>query len=240
MSPLVIPIALEWVILVTTLAPVLLVGRFSKYPRLGLALWFSALLSSGIGALLAMSVAVASVFSTYAKLSSSPLGSPDWQLALLLSFAPWLILAISGIALALINQRLEPLVSTARKVTPLLDAAMKPWMAFEGRQVLTVELPVYLAAAVRGRILISRVATESLSENELQAVLWHELGHIRGRHNALRQLAALVRVLSPWLTATRALVHEVDRLIEIDADLYALKRVDSQLLRATRKKFFSS
>jgi len=239
-SPLVIPIALEWVILVTTLAPVLLVGRFSKYPRLGLALWFSALLSSGIGALLAMSVAVASVFSTYAKLSSSPLGSPDWQLALLLSFAPWLILAISGIALALINQRLEPLVSTARKVTPLLDAAMKPWMAFEGRQVLTVELPVYLAAAVRGRILISRVATESLSENELQAVLWHELGHIRGRHNALRQLAALVRVLSPWLTATRALVHEVDRLIEIDADLYALKRVDSQLLRATRKKFFSS
>lgn len=240
MSPLVIPIALEWVILVTTLAPVLLVDRFSKYPRLGLALWFSALLSSGIGALLAMSVAVASVFSTYAKLSSSPLGSPDWQLALLLSFAPWLILAISGIALALINQRLEPLVSTARKVTPLLDAAMKPWMAFEGRQVLTVELPVYLAAAVRGRILISRVAAESLSENELQAVLWHELGHIRGRHNALRQLAALVRVLSPWLTATRALVHEVDRLIEIDADLYALKRVDSQLLRATRKIFISS
>jgi Zn-dependent protease with chaperone function len=239
-SPLVIPIALEWVILVTTLAPVLLVGRFSKYPKLGLALWFIALLSSGIGALLALSVAVASVFSTYAKLSSSPLGSPDWQLALLLSFAPWLILAISGIALALINQRLEPLVSTAREVTPLLDAAMKPWMAFEGRQVLTVELPVYLAAAVRGRILISRVAAESLSENELEAVLWHELGHIRGRHNALRQLAALVRVLSPWLTATRALVHEVDRLIEIDADLYALRRVDSQLLRATRKKFISS
>ena len=240
MSPLVIPIALEWVILVTTLAPVLLVGRFSKYPKLGLALWFSALLSNGIGALLALSVAVASVFSTYAKLSSSPLGSPDWQLALLLSFAPWLILAISGIALALINQHLEPLVSTAREVTPLLDAAMKPWMAFEGRQVLTVELPVYLAAAVRGRILISRVAAESLSENELAAVLWHELGHIRGRHNALRQLAALVRVLSPWLTATRALVHEVDRLIEIDADRYALRRVDSDLLRATRKKFISS
>jgi Zn-dependent protease with chaperone function len=205
-----------------------------------LALWFSALLSSGIGALLALSVAVASVFSTYARLSTSTLGSPDWQLALLLSFAPWLILAISGIALALINQRLEPLVSTAREVTPLLDAAMKPWMAFEGRQVMTVELPVYLAAAVRGRILISRVAAEGLSENELEAVLWHELGHIRGRHNALRQLAALVRVLSPWLTATRALVHEVDHLIEIDADRYALRRVDSQLLRATRKKFISS
>lgn len=240
MTPLVIPIAIEWVILVTTLAPVLLVGRFSKYPRLGLALWFSALLSSGFGALLALSVAVASVFSTYAKLSSSPLGSPDWQFALLLSFAPWLILAISGIALALINQRLEPLVSTAREVTPLLNVAMQPRMVFRGRQVLSVELPVFLAAVVRGRILISSVAADSLSEGELQAVLWHELGHIRGRHNALKQLAALVRVLSPWLTATRALVHEVDRLTEIDADLYALRHVNQELLTSTRQRFLMS
>ena len=240
MSPLVIPIALEWVILVTTLAPVLLVGRFSKYPRLGLALWFSALLSSGIGALLALSVAVASVFSTYAKLSSSPLGSPDWQLALLLSFAPWLILAISGIALALINQRLEPLVSTVREVAPLLNVAMQSRMVFRGRQVLTIELPVYLAAVVRGRILISRVAADSLSDGELQAVLWHELGHIRGRHNALKQLAALVHVISPWLTATRALVHEVDRLTEIDADRFASKHVSPELLGITRAKFVSA
>jgi Zn-dependent protease with chaperone function len=209
-------------------------------PKLGLAVWFSALLSSGIGASLALSVALASVLGSYTRLSSSKLGSPDWQLALMLSFVPWLILAISGIALALINQRLEPLVSTAREAKPLLDAAMKPWMAFEGRQVLTIELPVYLAAVVRGRIVISRGAAAGLNERELQAVLWHELGHIRGRHNTLKQLGALVRVLSPWLTATRALVHEVDRLTEIDADLYAAKRVDSQLLLATRQKFISS
>lgn len=240
MSPLVIPIAFEWVIMVTTLAPVLLVGRFSNQPRLGLALWFSALLSSGVAAFLALSVAIASVFSTYAKLSSSPLGSPDWQLALVMSFAPWLILGISGIALALINHRLEPLVLAARDVTPLFDAASRKWRCFESLQVSIVSVPIMFAAASRRTILISQLAVDALDERELQAVLWHEIGHIRGRHNLLKRLALFVKVLSPWLNTTNAMVYEIDRLLEIAADTYALRHVDSELLVRTRRKFISA
>ena len=240
MSPLLIPIAIEWVILVTTLAPIVLVGRFYARPKLGLTLWFGSLLTSGLSAAVALGVAFSSVFSTYTKLLESPFGSTDWQSTLLVSFAPWLILAISGIALALVNQRLEPLVRVARESKPLIDAAVKPWMNFEGYEVCKIELPILLATTARRRILISGAAAEALDELELQAVLWHEVGHIRGRHNALKQLASLVRLLSPWLTASRALVLEVDRLAEFDADNYALRHVQSDLLHETRKKFISS
>ena len=240
MSPLLIPIAIEWVILVTTLAPLVLVGRFDARPKLGLTIWFGSLLSSGLAAAVALAVAFTSVFNTYAKLLETPFGSTDWQSTLVVSFAPWLILAISGIALALINQRLEPLINVARESKPLIDAAAKPWISFEGYEVFTIELPIFLAATVRGRILISRLAAEALDERELQAVLWHEVGHIRGRHNAFKQLASLVRLLSPWLTASKALVLEVDRLVEFDADVYALRHVHSDLLHATRNRFISS
>ena len=240
MSPLLIPIAIEWVILVTTLAPVVLVGRFDARPRLGITLWFGSLLSSGLAAAMALAVAFTSVFSTYVKLLETPFGSADWQSTLVVSFAPWLILAISGIALALINQRLEPLIIVARESKPLIDAAAKPWMTFEGHEVSTIEVPIFLAATARGRILISKIAAEALDELELQAVLWHEVGHIRGRHNALKQLASLVRLLTPWLTASKALVLEVDRLAEFDADDYALRHVDQELLTSTRRRFLIS
>lgn len=240
MTPLVIPIAIEWVILVTTLAPVILVGRFNSRPKLGLSLWFGFLLSSGIATTLALGVAVSTVFETYAKLRQSLVGSEDWLSAILVSFSPWLILAISGIALALINQRLEPLVSVARETKPLLEAASRPEKNFHGHPVAAVELPIMMAAVSRRKIFISRLALETLSETEIHAVLWHEVGHIRGRHNALKTLAGFVRVLSSWLTATQAMVFEVNRLIEIDADLYAFQHVDQKLLTSTRQKFLMS
>ena len=224
----------------TTLAPLVLVARFDSRPKLGLTLWFGSLLSGGLAAGVALTVAFSSIFKTYAKLLETPFGSTDWQSTLVVSFAPWLILAISGIALGLINQRLEPLINIARESKPLIDAAAKPWMTFEGHEVCTIELPIFLAATARGRIFISKVAAEALDDLELQAVLWHEVGHIRGRHNALKQLASLVRLLTPWLTASKALVLEVDRLAEFDADVYALRHVDQELLTSTRRRFLIS
>lgn len=240
MSPLIIPIAVEWVILVTTAAPLLLVGRFDKTPRLGLTIWFAAFLSSGIATALAIGIAIASIFETYLSLAANPVGSSGWLATLGISFAPWLILAISGIALALTNQRLEPILASAREVSPMLDAALRPWMKFQGFQVMRIELPIMVAAVSKGKILISTTAARTLRESELHAVLWHEIGHIRAGHNQLKQLAGFVRSLSPWLVASQALVNEVNRLSEIDADRFALRQVDPELLRATRSKFISS
>jgi len=238
-SPLIIPIAIEWVILVTTAAP-MLVGRFDRRPRLGLTLWFAAFLSSGLAAATAIAIAVASVFETYLNLLAEPLGSAGWLTVLGVSFAPWFILAISGVALALTNQRLEPILASARDLGPQLDSAMRPWMTFQGYQVMRIELPIMVAAVARGKILVSTSAAHGLRENELHAVLWHEIGHLRGGHNQLKQLAGFVQSLSPWLVASQALVNEVSRLAELDADRFALRHVEAELLSATRSKFISS
>ena len=239
MSPLLIPIAVEWVILVTTATPLLMVGRFGRTPRLGLIIWFAAFLSSGLATILAIGLAMSSIFETYLQLVSNPVGSSGWLATVTVSFAPWLILAISGIALALTNQRLEPILANARELSPHLEAALRPWMTFHGYQVMRIELPIMAAAVSKGKILISTTAARTLRESELHAVLWHEIGHFRGRHNQLKQLAGFVRSLSPWLVASQALVNEVHRLAELDADRFALRHVSPELLSATRSKFIS-
>jgi hypothetical protein len=53
----------------------------------------------------------------------------------------------------------------------------------------------------------------------------------------LKQLARLIRELSPALTASRALVGEVERLVEIAADMHALKKATAPTLRLARKLF---
>jgi Zn-dependent protease with chaperone function len=113
-------------------------------------------------------------------------------------------------------------------------------MKFQGYQVMRIELPIMVAAVAKGKILISTTAARTLRESELHAVLWHEIGHLRGGHNQLKQLAGFVRSLSPWLVASRALVNEVNRLSEIDADRFALRHVDQESLSTTRSKFISS
>lgn len=235
-----IPIAIEWVILVTTLAPLVLIGRFNNFPRMGLAVWFTALLSAGVAVVIALGIAVGSVITTYLTLVANPVGTESWLLALAASFAPWIILAIAGISLALVNQRIAPMIALANQTAPLLAAAAKPIREFAGLPVRSIQLSIMVAAAHRNSILISTAALESLDEAELEAVLWHEVGHIRGRHNQLKQLASLVLALSPWLAASRALVTEVERLAELEADRFAMKRVSSSLLAGTRAKFVSS
>jgi Zn-dependent protease with chaperone function len=189
---------------------------------------------------LAIGIAIASIFETYLQLASNPVGSSGWLSTLAVSFAPWLILAISGIALALTNQRLEPILASARESRPLLDSAVRPWMNFHGYEVSRIDLPIMVAAVVGGKILVSTSAERSLEARELDAVLWHEIGHIRGRHNQLKQLAGFICSLSPWLVASQALVNEVHRLAELDADLFATRHVESELLSATRSKFLSA
>ena len=189
MSTLLIPIAIEWVILVTTASPLLLIGRFENCPRIGLAIWFAALLSSGLATALAVGIAINSIFKTYLALVAEPLGSSEWLATLGVSFAPWVILAVSGIALGLANQQLEPILATARQTGPMFDAALRPLMKFEGYQVMSIDLPILVAAAAKGNVVVSTAASRSLVEAELAAVVWHEIGHLRGRHNQLKQLA---------------------------------------------------
>jgi Zn-dependent protease with chaperone function len=148
-----------------------------------------------------------------------------------------LALAIGGITLALINIKLEPMFESAREIVPLLDLGKQPLMNFMGTPIAVVQLPFAYALATNREILISQFAVDHLSKDELDAVLWHELGHVRYKHFALKRLARLIAALSWRLAASRAMVSEVERLCETAADKYALKKVTAPTLRLARKLF---
>ena len=236
---IIIPIALEWVILVTTLAPIFLPSRrlFLKLPNLGLFTWFAALLSAGVAAAAAASVMVWSIIETWLALEANPAGSPSWLAVFWASFAPWLILAAAGISLAVINLRIEPLVVAAKQTQPLFEGALRPVQNFMGVEVLEMPLPIVVAFTRKKQIVLSSQVRLVLSEAQYEAVLWHELAHISLRHNSLKKLAGFVRTLSPRLAASKALVVEVDRLCELAADKRALREVDAQTLQSGRRIF---
>lgn len=237
-APLVvIPLAFEWMILITTLAPLLLPNRFASRAQLGITVWFAAFLSAGIAAISILAISTWAYFDTWNALNSTTLGGQEWFAALLVSFVPWIALAIGGITLALINNRIEPLVANSKNIAPLLAMTKQPLMHFMGTRVFKVELPFAFALASNRDILISTFAINHLSQDELQAVLWHELGHVRQKHFAIKRLARFIRVLSPNLAASRSLVNEVEKLCEISADKYALKKVNAPTLKLARSLF---
>ena len=234
---LVIPLAIEWVIVVSTLAPILLPGKFQKSPQLGIAIWFTAFLSAGIATIAVLVFAVWAYLDTWTGLNNDELGSQSWFAALLVSFAPWVALAAGGITLALINNRIEPLIANSKEIAPLIAMTKQPLMHFMGTRVYLVELPFAFALASNRDILISSFAKDHLSQDELTAVLWHEVGHVKQKHFAIKRLARFIRALSPKLAASRALVNEVELLCEKSADRFALKKVNAPTLKLARSLF---
>jgi Zn-dependent protease with chaperone function len=87
------------------------------------------------------------------------------------------------------------------------------------------------------KILISRGALNALSVSELEAVLWHEYAHLAARHNALKRLAKMVALLAGFIRASKVMSYEIERLCEVAADNYAMKRVDPVVLKSARAKF---
>ncbi len=95
-------VLIEYVLLVSTAAPFILVNRFTKTPSVGIAVWFTLFFTAMAAAVLAVGIAIWSIVETYLLLQTKT----DIWLILAVSFAPWLLLAFAGILLALSNQRL--------------------------------------------------------------------------------------------------------------------------------------
>ena len=229
------PLALEWVVIASTIAP-LWFGLFTKRPRLGIASWFLLFLSSGIALLAAIVIAVWSVAYNFENLEKH---SENLFLTIFYSIAPWVLLAMAGIALNLINLRVELVVQNFKKLMsgPVLPA--KHLRTFKGVSVEVIEIDSVMAIALNRpkKILISRGALNALSDSELEAVLWHEYAHLAARHNALKRLAKMVALLAGFIRASKVMSYEIERLCEVAADNYAMKRVDPVVLKAARAKF---
>jgi Zn-dependent protease with chaperone function len=224
------------VVVASTIAP-LWINQFTKRPRLGIIAWLSLFLSAGLASLIAIAISIWAVIYNFITLEQH---KQNLFLTLAFSIAPWLIFAMAGIAINLINLKLEPIIANFKKLfsQPVLPA--KTFREFQGVDVQLIELDVPIALAISRpaqKILISAGAVARLSDSELDAALWHEIGHLRGRHNFIKRVVRLVDSLAPFIRASKVMSHEVDRLCEVAADNFALRHVDARTLHLARAVF---
>lgn len=237
------PLLIEWVLLVTVGAPLVLSNRkfLQRRPRLGLMLWFTLLLSAFLAAIGAIELGFLFVFELWLQLGTTSAGLANLAIVIFQSLAPWVLLAAASGVLVLVSTRLEPITEQAASIKSALSDSLVPNHIFEGVAVSWVAVPVPLAFVTRiegkPRIVISTAAKELLSEAELQAVLWHELGHIWGSHNLLRRIAYLVKTLTPRLPVSASMVANVELLCELEADGFAVTKVKPEDLASARAKF---
>ncbi len=180
----------------------------------------------------AVGIAAWSIIETYYLLQTA---TNIW-LILAASVAPWLMLAFAGILLALSNQKLEPLFRAAKQFDQLAQLARREVESFHKAKVYELEIPGFIALTQGYAIYLSK-ASFDLPEKQLNAILWHEYGHIRLRHQRLKRFTSLMLQLAPWFVVSRGFSAEVARLCEIAADKYAMKRVYPKDLAVARSHF---
>ena len=91
----------------------------------------------------------------------------------------------------------------------------------DGRRITVVEAAEPTAYCVPGRepeIVLTRGALQRLSPAELDAVVAHELAHLRGRHHLCVAWAAVPAEAFPFVPLLRVAADEVARLVEWCAD----------------------
>lgn len=218
--------------LVTIAAPMFFAGRFRKTPSLGIYLWLVSVSSSILASAVAFGIGLWSVFQTYVALQAE---AALWS-ALISSFAPWVLLALAGVLLAVANQRLAPLFEIKPELGSLDDLGGRWIRDYRRARVVELEIPGYFALT-RGKTIYLSSQSFALPERQLEAVLRHEYGHIALGHQRIKRFAYLIYQLLPWVVASRALRSEIDALCEIAADNYALRRVYSKDLFEARRLF---
>jgi hypothetical protein len=218
-------ILIEWVMLITVAGPLFFAGRFNKTPNIGIWFWFTILISAVLATAVSVVIATASIFTTWQNLAAGQ----SLGITLLGSFAPWVLLGAAGILLALANQRLAPLFTIKEKQDPLADRTARQIMAYRKAQIMELDVPGYFALTRDKQIYLSKAVFE-LPAKQLAAIMRQEYGH-------LKQFAHLFYRLFPWVVASRALVHEIERLCELSAYKYAIYRVYSKDLIEAKSKF---
>lgn len=235
---IVVPFAIELTILITTIAPLAFVNRFDRRPTLGIVMWLASFLLAFLSTLLALVVSIWSVFDTWHELD---LKSQPLVHTIVFSFAPWLILGLAGISMALFAQKIDPIREHRKSASALPVLPSSRLLDFHGIEVRKIDLPVWIAftkgSGRRAKIFVSSLACDSLTSEQFEALLWHERAHATHWHNGLKALVSLIRQVGGVMLASRLLATEIDRLCELAADVSASRRVDSQLVDEARRNF---
>jgi Zn-dependent protease with chaperone function len=235
---IVVPIAIELTLLITSIAPLAFNKRFSTRPNFGIAMWLSSFLLAFMSTLIALGVSVWSIFDTWHALELHT--RPLWQ-TVLFSFAPWIVLGLAGISMALFVQKFEPVLEMRQESEIQQKLPSEHLCDFHGIEARVLNLPVWFAftsgSGRKATIFVSSKVVSSLDDQELDALLWHEYAHAKFRHNSIKTIVRLIRHMGGIVLASRVLSVEIERLCELSADRYAAGKTDEQVLRSVRKNF---
>ena len=202
-------------LVVLLLSPVVLtVGRWQvRFPRIALTLWFAAFF---VGCALAAGSVLAAIL---AGLTTEHTAGVEPVIVTVLA---WLSLVATGAVIAIVAGVSEPLVGSHRAEVQALTPLVSSREQRQGFVIGHVVSDVPVAVAVRRperMILVSTGLMAALTPPQLQAVLAHELAHLRGRHDwAMRIAEVNAACLPARLPAGSALRRATALLIELAAD----------------------
>ena len=87
-----------------------------------------------------------------------------------------------------------------------------------------------LIPGLRPRLVLTAAALTTLEPAELDAVLSHERGHLRARHDLVLEAFTVLHEAFPRWVSSRAALDEVAMLVEVLADEFAVRRVGARPL----------
>ncbi|MCV7289892.1 M56 family metallopeptidase [Mycolicibacterium wolinskyi] len=157
------------------------------------------------------------------------LGWPLWLLyvvvfTLTLLIGARLCVAVIQVAVATRRRRahhrmMVDLLSRSRDAVPthLCTSA-------SGLRILDVAQPLaYCLPGVRSRVVVSEGTLNTLSDNEVTAILTHERAHLRARHDLVLEMFTAVHAAFPRFVRSASALDAVRLLIELLADDAAVR-----------------
>ncbi|OKH61337.1 Zn-dependent protease with chaperone function, partial [Mycobacterium sp. SWH-M1] len=152
------------------------------------------------------------------------LGWPLWTayivvFALTLIVGARLIASVLQVAIATRRRRAHH-----RMIVDLVGAHPTRPMAAHGVRILDVAQPLaYCLPGVRSRVVVSEGALNTLSDNEISAILSHERAHLRARHDLVLEMFTAVHAAFPRVVRSGHALNAVRLLIEALADDAAVR-----------------
>ncbi|MEZ0050084.1 Zn-dependent protease with chaperone function [Mycobacterium sp. MAA66] len=218
-----------------------------RAPRAAIVLW-QAVASAAVLSAFSAGIAIASRLMVpgpdgrpTATVSSeiAALGWPLWVLyviVLALTVVIGVRLAVAVIQVAIATRRrrahhrmLVDLLSRTRDATASTPALRKAWRhryrtGYGGLRILDVEQPLaYCVPGVRGRVVLSEGALNTLHDSEIAAILSHEHAHLRARHDLVLEMFIAVHAAFPRFVRSGSALDAVRLLIELLADDSAVR-----------------
>ena len=200
----------------------------SRAPAASLLLWQALGLAGG---LLVLEVAATTALAPagpdhLAALRALPRPLPWWA---------WLAAALGAAVLGrlvwVLTRSTVGTVRLRRRHRRLVDLVATRNPLLREMSVVDHALPIaYCLPGLRPRVVVSRGVLTALEEDELRAVLDHELAHVVQRHDLVVLPFVALRSTFPRLRAVCCAVDEVALLVEMLADDRAVRRHDPYAL----------